>query len=69
MENKKFIGFADIPEDTKEEWDKMPICDGCGNKVDLDVCWCGESRNQHVCYSSCTMFVPWGCTCYMLKKE
>lgn len=36
-------------------------CNGCGEMVDPDICWCGQSINHgydnHVA-------VPMGCNCY-----
>lgn len=36
-------------------------CNGCGEMIDPDVCWCGESINHgHGNHS----IAPMGCNCY-----
>jgi hypothetical protein len=35
-------------------------CPGCGNRVDWEVCWCGEEKRLHTAEHS---FVPMGCDC------
>jgi predicted nucleotidyltransferase len=36
--------------------DQRPLCDGCGNEIDPEWCWCGGPRTPHG-------FVPMGCDC------
>lgn len=43
-------------------------CDGCGRKIDNEVCWCGEEENAHTALSG-HMFVPMGCVCLMDPEE
>jgi hypothetical protein len=39
---------------------KLPICPGCGNVIDRDVCWCGDERGS---FHDNHNFVPMGCDC------
>jgi hypothetical protein len=44
-------------------------CDGCGNEVDKDVCWCGELMRDHSAFDNHPQ-IEMGCTCHMhIDKE
>ena len=43
-----------------------PICSGCKQKIDPDVCWCGDSYKNHG-YDGHS-FVPMGCNCARAKE-
>lgn len=47
---------------------ELPVCPGCGNEIDPDVCHCGITRENHNAWEGHT-FVPAGCDCGMAKDE
>lgn len=51
----------DMYMDAELIWPKS-ICSGCGNRIDPQVCHCGEYLNSHRPWSDHTP-VPMGCDC------
>ena len=50
-----------------EHTESRPKCDGCGNEIDPDVCWCGETidgrlHDNHIA-------IPMGCKCAAHPQE
>lgn len=45
---------------------EQPICPGCGNEIDPDVCWCGDLMKSHGPSCGHTP-VPMGCDCLRCK--
>ena len=43
----------------------MDICPRCKNEIDPDVCWCGDTIDNHTDHSP----VPMGCTCRYGKPK
>lgn len=41
-------------------------CSGCGNPVDLGVCWCGTVEDDHTVTDNHS-FIPCGCDCFREK--
>jgi len=46
----------------------FPICPRCGNTIDPDICWCGESIGPNIIHDN-HYPVPVGCECGRVKKE
>ena len=46
---------------------KRDVCLGCNKEIDEDVCWCGQSTDEHSAYDN-HGFIPMGCECYMEKN-
>lgn len=44
----------------------MVRCNGCGNEIDEDVCWCGDLMKAHDAYCGHNP-VPMGCDCGRCK--
>lgn len=44
------------------------LCDGCGQMVDPDVCYCGIGRQFHGAVEQDHKFVPMGCGCARLES-
>jgi hypothetical protein len=42
-------------------------CDGCGEMIDPDTCWCGQPKNRHMLENH--DYVPMGCDCYRDKGQ
>ena len=40
-----------------------PICEGCGEEIDPEVCGCGVEANRHSAWNEGHVFVPMGCEC------
>lgn len=43
---------AEVSQARAPAWSRNPVfesvtCDGCGNEVSIDICWCGSFINQH----------------------
>lgn len=45
----------------------LEICEGCGNEIDPDVCWCGDFID-HV-WDGAHYGVPMGCTCGFIEDD
>lgn len=39
------------------------ICPGCGESIDLEVCWCGDLIRAHGEIHSNHTAIPMGCNC------
>lgn len=55
-----WLEMADLIAATEAKADR-PKCQGCGNEIDHETCWCGEAikGQAHDNHS----VVPQGCTC------
>jgi len=46
-----------------------PVCPDCGNRIDLDCCGCGESKEGHNAWNAGHEFVPMGCDCHRATSD
>ena len=48
----------------------VPLCSGCNNLIDAEVCYCGTELKHHGdVWSEGHPFVPMGCDCLRAKEE
>lgn len=57
--------YQQVLEDTKSPIIKCP---NCGNEIDPDVCYCGNTRESHNGWEG-HAFVPLGCDCGRAKSD
>lgn len=53
-------------EDTRFDPAAIPHCEGCGNEIDPEYCWCGDAIKGHS-WSTGHGPVPMGCVCGRAK--
>lgn len=60
--------IAAMVDATKTQHSCFPVCPGCKNEIDPEVCHCGVSENNHYPMECGHNFVPAGCTCGYAKQ-
>lgn len=53
---------------TPKEIEKLPLCEGCNQPIDIETCHCGDPVDQHGLWCGHSP-VYMGCICHTLNQE